>query len=1505
MNETMPDWSSLSTSQKANFIRFAVAAQRRGDPIDITNLAEAWKQFYGDYQLACGGKLHSEGGNLFYNGGNNLNIDATTGESEYNSFAEGGNKKTSKSSNKTVYNSKTVYKSKYTGNVWNTKEDAEKDNEKYFEDPLYRFDLKAKQYPKYENFNIPFIEDKRLTLTDAGLATGAIISENLLDSIAKNAVAANLPIKTALGLAVKESTLGNPTDDRSFEKLIGKDKAQYTLRGKTAQYLNTTGLAVNARELVNYYKDTWNPYEDAIEVAKRKANKLVPNPDGNVYDSSGNIISTRFYHDDPGYEEWKKEVETADRRKKEVIDSVLISGESFANAQAEKRRDKIKGNVLQAAFEDYKNNPNGYNPGQSNYPQLVDKRGDEIWNSPEVQNWYRNSIYAKALGGNLFSGTNTRSQNLKNPATYHSVVNPFLIDFVIKEEGFLDKPTNIGDGKITIGSGLTDPKWIAKYRKNGNKWTTNNNLKAVEEELLTREAELRKIIPNWDDLPDSSKQGLLSYKYNYNFTKDNSPKMFEALKLGNLREVARQMNATSKNPKFAAGLSQRRGREQELFLQDIVNGVGNQSWHEELPQDAIQSQNPIVIEPKRVSPIYVPVNINNNYVEASAKGVQDDTAGLKALNAFRNALSFEHTMQDQNQKLYQDQPVWDPLDVINNPQEFFKLKGNGGNLERPANIYGQGDWLETSDDSNFFTLKSLDEFFKKSPNNAIYSDHFDTPYLTKDTWESLSEEDKKWQVKKVNWNLEGEGNVSLTGPALQEVVITPSKEDKAALHNAKAMWRDNELRNQIYEDLLYANSNASDVEMINTLANIYKNAKKPSVHKDPDTIVKLLGGFKRNDGSPRPYMRLFPYAMYNVNNLDNFIAELSHAYQFKNPNASKIGLNTLGLPGDMEWYNNNGTHGNERNSVEKSNYTTYLKSDGYDRPGHYEFNAHTLIEPSIYNVVWNRSSVNPNSMSTDIDTQLKDTILARAAEEAKFYEESYPVEGTYGMTGPGDRRFNVENGKIKFQRTFHNGGNLLALGTDDVEDPEEYSGWLSEFNVTPTSSGQYLQGYDENGRKVYTIDPNQKMSYDFTADRLAKWDEKFRNSQLPNTGEQWANIATGAIGLPMIATSPVTGALVGDLVGDLITHPIANAAGFGTGYLGNRVDKSLGITSAVNKVLPDKINLPEGTIGEFVGYPLGRFSKDVGTKLMNEDVKNAIVNNVGSALGNSNKFKRFVEVAGQTGDINPLPYMKNYFLKDAWRPKEWPHLKETVNYIFTGKGNPRKAFFAKVPEQYPEFGEGEFLIPNIGTDPTNPRTGYLRAVLFGEEPGTDLIKLGTADDVFIGEHAKTIAERGYDPKKVRVYTTDKSNDFPINDPKVIESAEKAFQEGNIISTSGEGSFKTKTGTYDAGGHRVFTVKDPTSNGYYPAFRQDFTDFSYLPYKQRWLKGSREPGIFTKIGLKAVDEATTPIIVRTGWEEARKPIGMSYVGSEYYNKLVKGLLKANPGILKEIGIGPSL
>lgn len=141
-----------------------------------------------------------------------------------------------------------------------------------------------------------------------------------------------------------------------------------------------------------------------------------------------------------------------------------------------------------------------------------------------------------------------------------------ILNYLLIKEDFLPEPTDIGDGKITIGSGLTDPKWIDLYRKRGNKWSKEDNRRAVLEEIQKRRLWAEQNIPHWNSLPDASQDALLSYRYNYNFTPKNSPKLFKALKDKNYLEAAKQMDATSKNPDFKNGLLKRRKEEQQWFL---------------------------------------------------------------------------------------------------------------------------------------------------------------------------------------------------------------------------------------------------------------------------------------------------------------------------------------------------------------------------------------------------------------------------------------------------------------------------------------------------------------------------------------------------------------------------------------------------------------------------------------------------------------------------------------------------------------------------------------------------------------------------------------------------------------------------------------------------------------------------------------------------------------------------------------------------------------------------
>ena len=265
---------------------------------------------------------------------------------------------------------KTVYLAKSTGKVWDTKEEAARDNARYKNDVVYRMSIKKDNYGNVNptvSYPIPFIKSKKRTLTNAGLATGAVISENMLDSIAKYAKASGLPVKTALGLAVKESTLGNWTDDKTFSTLFKEGsfnrkfyKNLYNANG-VKQHINS-GIDIDERDLVNFH-DERNPYGEAENYADKASVKG---------------ISDKAWSDGTGL-----------RQAHNKYIKYLTKGESYADRQAEVIKNAPKTHVLEAAFSKFKNSPNSYNPGQPNYVELVNKRADEVWNSPEIQNWYK------------------------------------------------------------------------------------------------------------------------------------------------------------------------------------------------------------------------------------------------------------------------------------------------------------------------------------------------------------------------------------------------------------------------------------------------------------------------------------------------------------------------------------------------------------------------------------------------------------------------------------------------------------------------------------------------------------------------------------------------------------------------------------------------------------------------------------------------------------------------------------------------------------------------------------------------------------------------------------------------------------------------------------------------------------------------------------------------------------------------------------------------------------
>lgn len=237
----------------------------------------------------------------------------------------------------------------------------EKRKEQFERELTARYDDKANAF--YENspitnYVVPFIPEKQVTLRNAGYATGATFSTNLLDSIAVNAKRAGLDLKTAIGLVTKESTLGNQTYNKANRAKISSaeredlEEARYETGdpnyNEVSQQRGNRPIA--EVELVNYNID--NPYVEATNYA---------------YDKT--YSSTEDSHD------WDKYIK------------LLSEGEAYADRQAKKRLAEPKKSVLQKAFEKYKQNPKSYNPGQANYVELVNKRANEVWTSPEIVNW--------------------------------------------------------------------------------------------------------------------------------------------------------------------------------------------------------------------------------------------------------------------------------------------------------------------------------------------------------------------------------------------------------------------------------------------------------------------------------------------------------------------------------------------------------------------------------------------------------------------------------------------------------------------------------------------------------------------------------------------------------------------------------------------------------------------------------------------------------------------------------------------------------------------------------------------------------------------------------------------------------------------------------------------------------------------------------------------------------------------------------------------------------------
>lgn len=210
----------------------------------------------------------------------------------------------------------------------------------------------------------------------------------------------------------------------------------------------------------------------------------------------------------------------------------------------------------------------------------------------------------------------------------------------------------------------------------------------------------------------------------------------------------------------------------------------------------------------------------------------------------------------------------------------------------------------------------------------------------------------------VNSSLNSDESAGIMGGSLPEVVYNFSDNDE----NAKTLSKLREMfptkqyiknfsRNPIFRDGVKhheRNYTISDNDVINRLYNIYSASNKPNVTHNRNLIVNVLGGIlsnsnryranynpvtntiylpsSLNDSPAHKYWKKHRGDQPNINNL-HYIAELSHAYQYNSNNTNNY--NKIGLPSDIKI---NG-------------------KDGYNRKNHFEYEAHKIIEPNIYDYV--------------------------------------------------------------------------------------------------------------------------------------------------------------------------------------------------------------------------------------------------------------------------------------------------------------------------------------------------------------------------------------------------------------------------------------------------------------------------------------------------------------------------------------------------------------------------
>lgn len=216
---------------------------------------------------------------------------------------------------------------------------------------------------------------KHITLRTKGNMNLATIPYNMLDSIAINSGRSNTNVKTNLGLIGKESTFGGmsiPLTNKYIRDAKEQGMSPFVNTDKNGNY-DPSIYTMFPHDLTNNHAYFLNKYDDYIQAIYRK----YPYTDNIKVEDANNAL---------------RELEIRD---------------AFEHNRFKTITPKYHENIMADAFARYAANPKKYNPGQANYESMVDNIGNEVWNEPQIQKWWKeegHTYYNKGKSGFTLGG---------------------------------------------------------------------------------------------------------------------------------------------------------------------------------------------------------------------------------------------------------------------------------------------------------------------------------------------------------------------------------------------------------------------------------------------------------------------------------------------------------------------------------------------------------------------------------------------------------------------------------------------------------------------------------------------------------------------------------------------------------------------------------------------------------------------------------------------------------------------------------------------------------------------------------------------------------------------------------------------------------------------------------------------------------------------------------------------------------------------------------------------